>query len=113
MPATMVTTPSSSVAAPRAAATKMYVHCFEGGARTCRLWLRDSVNCDEVGGSSSTHGQVVVLKPIMKSIGGLQRSVDVLKKEKAEKEEKEKCLKKNLDDLGDHLASVVQNVHDL
>ena len=57
--------------------------------------------------------QAVVLKPIMKSIGGLQRSVDELKKEKAEKEEKEKCLKKNLDDLGDHLASVVQNVHDL
>ena len=55
----------------------------------------------------------MVLKPIMKSIGGLQRSVDELKKEKAENEEKEKRLKKNLDDLGDHLASVVQNVHDL
>ena len=57
--------------------------------------------------------EAVVLKPIMKSIGGLQRSVDELKKEKAEKEEKEKCLKKNLDDLGDQLVSVVQNVHDL
>jgi len=55
----------------------------------------------------------VVLKPVMKSIGGLQRSVDELKKEKAENEEKEKRLKKNLDDLGDHLASMVQNVHDL
>jgi len=53
------------------------------------------------------------LKPIMKSIGGLQRSVDKLKKEKAENEEKEKRLKKNLDDLGDQLASMVQNVHDL
>ena len=53
------------------------------------------------------------LKPIMKSIGGLQRSVDELKKEKAENEEKEKRLKKNLDDLGDQLVSVVQNVHDL
>ena len=52
------------------------------------------------------------LKPIMKSIGGLQRSIDELKKEKAENEEK-KRLKKNLDDLGDHLASMVQNVHDL
>jgi len=51
--------------------------------------------------------QAVVLKPIMKSIGGLQRSVDELKKEKAENEEKEKRLKKNLDDLGDQLASVV------
>jgi len=55
--------------------------------------------------------QAVVLKPIMKSIGGLQRSVDELKKEKAENEEKEKRLKKNLDDFGDHLASMVQNVH--
>ena len=55
----------------------------------------------------------MVLTPIMKSIGGLQRSVDELKKEKAENEEKEKRLKKNLDDLGDQLASVVQNVHDL
>ncbi|CAD6256075.1 unnamed protein product [Miscanthus lutarioriparius] len=53
------------------------------------------------------------LKPIMKSIGGLQRIINELKKEKAENEEKEKCLKKNLDDLGDQLASVVQNVHDL
>ena len=53
------------------------------------------------------------LKPIMKSIGGLQRSIDELKKEKAENKEKEKRLKKNLDDLGDHLASMVQNVHDL
>ena len=49
----------------------------------------------------------------MKSIGGLQRSVDELKKEKAKNEEKEKHFKKNVDDLGDHLASVVQNVHDL
>ena len=55
----------------------------------------------------------VVLKPVMKSIGGLQRSVDELKKEKDKNEEKEKRLKKNLDDLGDHLASMVQNVHDL
>ena len=55
----------------------------------------------------------MVLKPIMKSIGGLQRSVDGLKKEKAKNEEKEKRFKKNLVDLGDHLASVVQNVHDL
>ena len=47
------------------------------------------------------------LKPIMKSIGGLQRSVDELKKEKAENEEKEKDLKKSLNDLGNHLASVV------
>ena len=51
--------------------------------------------------------QAVVLKPIIKSIGGLQRSVDKLKKEKAKNEEKEKRLKKNLDDLGDHLASMV------
>ena len=43
----------------------------------------------------------------MKSIGGLQRSVDELNKEKAENEEKEKRLKKNLDDLGDQLASMV------
>ena len=57
--------------------------------------------------------QAVVLKPIMKSIGGLQRSVDELKKEKVENEEKEKCLKKNLNDLGDQLASVVQNAQDL
>ena len=57
--------------------------------------------------------QAVVLKPIMKSIGGLQWSVDELKKEKAKNEEKEKHLKKNLDDLSDHLAFVVQNVHDL
>ena len=57
--------------------------------------------------------EAVVLKPIMKSIGGLQRSVDELNKEKAENEEKEKRLKKNLDDLGDHLAFMVQNVHDL
>ena len=57
--------------------------------------------------------QAVVLKPIMKSIGDLQWSVDELKKEKAKNEEKEKRLKKNLDDLGDQLASVVQNVHDL
>ena len=57
--------------------------------------------------------QAVVLKPIMKSIGGLQRSVDELKKEKTENEEKEKRLKKNLDDLGDQLASMVQNVRDL
>ncbi|CAD6255448.1 unnamed protein product [Miscanthus lutarioriparius] len=49
----------------------------------------------------------------MKIIGGLHQSVDELKKEKAENEEKEKRLKKNLDDLGDQLASVVQNVHDL
>ena len=53
------------------------------------------------------------MKPIMKSIDGLQRSVDELKKEKAENKEKEKRLKKNLDDLGDQLVSVVQNVHDL
>ena len=51
--------------------------------------------------------QAVVLKHIMKIIGGLHRSVDELMKEKAENEEKEKRLKKNLDDLGDHLASVV------
>ena len=57
--------------------------------------------------------EAMVLKPIMKSIGGLQRSVDGLKKEKAENKEKEKRLKKNLDDLGDQLASMVQNVHDL
>ena len=57
--------------------------------------------------------QVVVLKPIMKSIGDLQWSVDELKKEKAKNEEKEKHLKKNLDDLSDQLAFVVQNVHDL
>ena len=57
--------------------------------------------------------QAVVLKLIMKSIGDLQWSVDKLKKEKAENEEKEKRLKKNLDDLSDQLASVVQNVHDL
>jgi FtsZ-binding cell division protein ZapB len=56
--------------------------------------------------------QAVVLKPIMNSIGGLQRSVNELKKEKAENKE-EKRLKKNLDNLGDHLASVVHNVHDL
>ena len=56
--------------------------------------------------------EAMVLKPIMKTIGGLQQSVDELKKEKAENEEK-KRLKKNLDDLGDHLASMVQNVHDL
>ena len=49
----------------------------------------------------------------MKSIGDIQRSVDEVKKEKAENEEKEKSLKKNLDDLGDHLESMVQNVHDL
>ncbi|CAD6257770.1 unnamed protein product [Miscanthus lutarioriparius] len=86
------------------------------------------INCGKVGGSSTTHGQVrtyqlplstmhealdTALKPIMKSIGSLQRSVDELKKEKAENEGKEKRLKKNLDDLGDQLASVVQNVHDL
>ena len=57
--------------------------------------------------------QAVVLKPIMKSIGGLQRSVYELKKEKAENKEKEKHLKMNLDDLGDQLASMVQNLHDL
>ena len=57
--------------------------------------------------------QAVVLKLIMKSIGDLQWSVDELKKEKAKNEEKEKRLKKNLDDLSDQLASVVQNVHDL
>ena len=57
--------------------------------------------------------QAVVLKPIMKSIGDLQWSVDELKKEKAKNEEKEKRLKKNLDDLGDQLASMVQNVRDL
>ena len=57
--------------------------------------------------------EAVVLKPIMKSIGGLQRSVDELKKEKAKNEGKEKRLKKNLDNLSDQLASVVQNVHDL
>ena len=51
--------------------------------------------------------EAVVLKPIMKSIGGLQHCVHELKKEKAENEEKEKHLKKNLDNLGDHLASVV------
>ena len=56
---------------------------------------------------------VVVLKPIMKSIGDLQQSVDELKKEKAKNEGKEKRLKKNLDNLSDQLASVVQNVHDL
>jgi len=57
--------------------------------------------------------EAMVLKPIMKTTGGLQQSVDELKKEKAENEEKEKRLKKNLDDLGGQLASVVQNVHDL
>ena len=57
--------------------------------------------------------QVVILKHIMKIIGGLHQSVDELKKEKAKNEEKEKHLKKNLDDLGNHLASMVQNVHDL
>ena len=57
--------------------------------------------------------QEVVLKPIMKSIGDLQQSVDELKKEKAKNEGKEKRLKKNLDNLSDQLASVVQNVHDL
>ena len=57
--------------------------------------------------------QAVVLKPIMKSIGDLQQSVDELKKEKAKNEGKEKRLKKNLDNLSDQLASVVQNVHDL
>ena len=56
--------------------------------------------------------QAVVLKPIMKSIGDLQRSVDELKKEKAENKEKEK-RPKNLDDCGDQLASVVSNVHNL
>ena len=54
-----VAVPSSSIAAPRAAATKMCDHCFEGGAGTCRLWLRGGVNCGEVGSSSSTHGQVM------------------------------------------------------
>ncbi|CAD6270208.1 unnamed protein product [Miscanthus lutarioriparius] len=57
--------------------------------------------------------QAMVLKPIMKSIGSLQRSVDELKKEKAENKGNKKRLKKNMDNLGDHLASVVQNVHDL
>ena len=57
--------------------------------------------------------QAVVLKPIMKSIGDLQQSVDELKKEKAKNEEKEKHLQKNLDDLFDQLASMVQNVLDL
>ena len=47
---------SSLAAAPRAAGTKMCDHCFEGGARMCRLWLHDGVKCGEVGGSSSTHG---------------------------------------------------------
>ena len=59
------------------------------------------------------HLQAVILKPIMKSIGSLQRSVDELKKEKAKNEEKEKHLQKNLDDLFDQLASMVQNVLDL
>ena len=59
------------------------------------------------------HLQAVILKPIMKSIGGLQRSVNELKKEKAKNEEKEKHLQKNLDDLFDQLASMVQNVLDL
>ena len=54
-----VAVPSSSIAAPRAAATKMCDHCFEGGARTCRLWLRSGVNHNEVSGSSSTHGQIM------------------------------------------------------
>ena len=57
--------------------------------------------------------QTVVLKPIMKCIGDLQWSVDELKKEKAENKEKEKHLKMNLDDLGDQLVSVVQNMNDL
>ncbi|CAD6204745.1 unnamed protein product [Miscanthus lutarioriparius] len=98
-------------------------HCFKGGARTCHLWLHGGINYRKVSGSSSTHGQVrsyqlplstmhealqvVVLKPIMKILGDLQRSVDELKKEKDENEEKEKHLKKNLDNLGDHLASMV------
>jgi len=51
--------PSSSATALRAAATKMCDHCFEGGARTCRLWLCGGVNYGEVSGSSSTHGQVM------------------------------------------------------
>ena len=51
--------PSSSIAVLRAAATKMCDHCFEGGARTCRLWLCGGVNYGEVSGSSSTHGQVM------------------------------------------------------
>ena len=57
--------------------------------------------------------EAMVLKPIMKTIGGLQQSVDELKKEKAENKEKEKHLKMNLDDLGDQLVSVVQNMNDL
>ena len=52
-------TPSSAATAPRAAATKMHVHCLEGGARVCRLWLRGGVNYGNVSGSSSTHGQVM------------------------------------------------------
>ena len=51
--------PSFSALVLRAAATKMCDHCFEGGDRTCRLWLRGGVNGAEVGGSSSTHGQVM------------------------------------------------------
>lgn len=70
--------------------------------------------------------QAVVLKPLMKSIGGLQWSVEGLqrsvnklkeekdeKKEKDEKEEKEKHFNKNLDDFGDHLESVVQNLKNI
>ena len=49
--------PSSSTAAPRAMATKICDHCFEGGARTCHLWLHGGVNCGEVDSSSSTHGR--------------------------------------------------------
>ena len=48
-----------AVAAPRAVSTKMCDHCLEGGARTCRLWLRGGINYGKVGGSSSTHGQVM------------------------------------------------------
>ena len=51
--------PSSSAVAPRAATTKMCDHCFEGGGRTCHLWLHGGVNCGEVDGSSSTHGKVM------------------------------------------------------
>ena len=42
-----------------------------------------------------------------------KRSVHELKKEKAKNEEKEKHLQKNLDNLFDQLASMVQNVLDL
>ena len=63
--ATVITRKAKHLAAVRTkdkkalSATKMYDHCFEGGARTCHLWLRSGINCGKVSGSSSTHGQVI------------------------------------------------------